>query len=1032
VEAGIDPLFKVLTEAQATRLFNDVFDRWVQEQLADPPEGVRRLLRRRAWRSDEGSVDALRKAGLDLTEWRDFNKEWTHPEFARPSRIDALFAELRTVADLLRREPGSRRDPLDDSTRFITALVENLVRVEQVTDRDYDGLEAQLVWLARHRDLSKLRKGSGATYRPGVTRAEVWESIERLRGSLAAFDLEVNEDLAALLQRDLQGLLKRYVLAKAAQGVLDFLDLLLLARDLIKAKRDVREDFQRRFRRIFVDEFQDTDPLQVEILLLLAADDPSVPSWQDVRPVPGKLFLVGDPKQSIYRFRRADVGIYRSVYERLAAAGARPLTLRTSYRARRNIQRAINAAFAPVMTGDSTSQQATYVALEPDRADNPAQPAVVVLPVPAPYATQRIAAFAIERSLPDAIGAYIDWLVHESGWRVEVNGEEVPIRPGHISVLFRRFVSFGVDVTQPYIEALEARNIPHLLVGGRSFHNRSEVEALRAALAAIERPDDELSVFATLRGPFFGINDEELAQYRHRFGRFHPFRVPIELQNGGSDNRAGVLRPIADVLLLLQSLHRNRNHVPVAATIDRLVAATRVHVRFALEHSGEQVLANMLRVADLARQYESEGGLSFRGFLDELDRQADSGRADEAPILEEGSDGVRLMTAHKAKGLEFPVVILADMTARLRPASASRYLDSRERLCAIRLAGCAPADLVRQGLVEIERETAEGVRVAYVAATRARDLLVIPAVGDEERDGWIDPLNPAIYPDASRRRSAAAPVGCPPFRSRDSVINRPNADPAGPSTVSSGLHAMGTHDVVWWDPRCLHLNASRPAGLRYEKLIVKKDVPSEVPEEGRREYAAWQKAHAQAIDAGSKPSLAVQTVTARARKAAAAPAPENVEVVEVPRVAACPAGRRFGALVHGVLAAAPLDATAAVIHGLAVSLGRALGARSEEVDAATERVTTALTHSLFDRARRAFAAGRCRREVPVTWVDDGQLVEGVVDIAFEDGGGWTVADFKTDELTHVHAARHKRQIALYAAAVRLATDRPTSAVLLYL
>jgi len=1028
VEAGIDPLFNVLTEAQATRLFNDVFERWLQEQLADPPEGVRRLLRRRTWRSEEGSVDGLRRAGLELTEWRDFDKEWTRPEFARTSRIDELFAELQAVTGFLRREPGSRRDALDESTRFITTLVENLVRVERVTDRDYDGLEAQFVSLARHRDLSKLRKGSGTAYQPGVTREEAWASIERLRGSLAGFDMDANADLAALLQRDLQGLLKRYARAKKEQGVLDFLDLLLLARELIKCNRDARQDFQRRFTRIFVDEFQDTDPLQVEILLLLAADDPSVSDWHDVRPVPGKLFLVGDPKQSIYRFRRADVSIYRSVYERLQAAGARALTLRTSFRARPNIQRAINAAFEPVMTGDPVSQQATYVALEPARADEPAQPSLVVLPVPAPYATQRIAAGAIERSLPGAIGACIDWLVRDSKWHVDVNGAPVAIRPGHIAVLFRRFVSFGVDVTQPYMDALEARGIPHLLVGGRSFHNRAEVEALRAALAAIERPDDELSVFATLRGPFFGISDDELAQYRHRFGRFHPFRVPIELQT----DRADLLQPIAEVLLLLQSLHRGRNHVPVAATIDRLVEKTRVHVRFALEHSGEQVLANLLRVADLARQYESEGGLSFRGFLDELDRQADAGRADEAPILEEGSDGVRLMTAHKAKGLEFPVVILADMTAKLRPAAAGRYLDPGERLCAIRLAGCAPADLVRNGLVEIERETAEGVRVAYVAATRTRDLLVVPAVGDEERDGWIDPLNAAIYPEISRRRSAGAGAGCPPFRSRDSVINRPNGDPAGPATVSPGLHTIGRHDVVWWDPRSLHLDVSRPAGLRYEKLIARKDVAREVLDAGLREYTKWREDRARAIAAGSTPSLAVQTVTGRARKAGPVPALDDVEVVTIARVAACPAGRRFGALVHGVLAAAPLDATGAGVRGLAVSLGRALGARDDEIDAATERVTTALGHPLFERARLASAAGRCRREVPVTWLDAGELVEGVVDIAFEDGGGWTVADFKTDELAHVHAARHKRQIALYAAAVGRATDRPTSAVLLYL
>ena len=154
----------------------------------------------------------------------------------------------------------------------------------------------------------------------------------------------------------------------------------------------------------------------------------------------------------------------------------------------------------------------------------------------------------------------------------------------------------------------------------------------------------------------------------------------------------------------------------------QLLAATRAHVRFALEHGGEQVLANVLHVAELARRYEADGGISFRGFIEELREQAEDGQSGEAPILEEGSDGVRMMTVHKAKGLEFPVVILADITAKLRPAAASRYLDTANGTCAVRLAGCSPFDLIHHEQDELQRDEAEGVRLAYVAATRARDL----------------------------------------------------------------------------------------------------------------------------------------------------------------------------------------------------------------------------------------------------------------------------------------------------------------------
>ena len=405
----------------------------------------------------------------------------------------------------------------------------------------------------------------------------------------------------------------------------------------------------------------------------------------------------------------------------------------------------VNAAFGPLMTGDRATLQAQYVGLSPYRPDTGGQPAVIALPVPEPYGQRRVAGYAIEKSQPGAVGAFVHWLIRESGWTVTERTMRdelpmaVPIEPRHVCILFRRFLQFGQDVTRPYVEALEARGVPHLLVGGKSFHDREEVETIRAALAAIEWPDDELSVFATLRGALFAIDDETLLEYRHHHHGFHPFRVPDEVPPE--------LRPVADALRLLRRLHGGRNYRPVADTITQLLNATRAHVGFVLRQAGEQSLANVLHVAELARQYEVNGGMSFRGFVEELRDQADGGQAAEAPILEEGSDGVRLMTVHKAKGLEFPVVILADMTAKLRADRADRLIDRANNACYLRLGRWTPIELATNEALEIARDEAEGVRVAYVAATRARDLLVVPAVGDVAWDGgWTAPLNGAIYP----------------------------------------------------------------------------------------------------------------------------------------------------------------------------------------------------------------------------------------------------------------------------------------------
>ena len=373
-------------------------------------------------------------------------------------------------------------------------------------------------------------------------------------------------------------------------------------------------------------------------------------------------------------------------------------------------------------------------------------------------------------------------------------------------LLFRRFTSFNQDVTRPYVQALEARDIAHLLVGGKSFHDREEVETVRAALTSVEWPDDELSVFATLRGALFAIGDDSLLEYRHHFGRFHPYQVP--------QNLAAHLQPVGDALTLLRELHQRRNTRPVADTLNDLLIATRAHVAFALRPGGEQALANVLHVADLARRYEADGGLSFRGFVSALGEAADRAEAPEAPILEDGSDGVRMMTVHKAKGLEFPVVVLVDPTCKLSRDSADRHLDASRDLCAVRLAGWAPADLLDHEPLEVERDRHEGHRLAYVAATRARDLLVVPVVGDAPfTDGWVSPLNEAIYPSFNRRHDPETGTAWPSFK-RDSVLERPNGDPARAETVQPGLHRFNErtdepYSVVWWDPRFSRSTSAR-------------------------------------------------------------------------------------------------------------------------------------------------------------------------------------------------------------------------------
>jgi len=506
-----------------------------------------------------------------------------------------------------------------------------------------------------------------------------------------------------------------------------------------------------------------------------------------------------------------------------------------------------------------------------------------------------------------------------------------------------------------------------------------------------------------------------------------------------------------------------RNYVPVAETLHELLNATRAHVGFALRPGGEQALANVLHVAELARQYERDGGISFRGFADELRAAAESAQAAEAPLLEEDSDGVRMMTVHKAKGLEFPIVILADLTCKLSRAEAGRWIDPANNICALKLGGWAPIDLLRHDPEESAKDRAEAERLAYVAATRARDVLVVPVSGDQPYEGgWLNPLTPAVYPSPEARRSPKSAIGCPAFPSKDTVMNRPDGDPARPSTVAPGEYLFGSlgprtanpeprtpnpeprisnrelrtasheprapshepratsnesYSVVWWDPHILSLGAGSPFGLRRDDLIAKDGDPAGVAAR-LAAYNAWRSARDATVAAAKTPSMSIRIVSDEIARQAALDHSAEIRIENLARLDGRPFGPRFGTLVHATLATIPLTADEDLVRAVARTQARILLAANEEAYAAVEVVTAALRHQLFDRVRAADGVGKCFRELPILWrAPDGTLIEGTLDLAFEDETGTTVVDFKTGRELDADVERYKRQLTIYCRAL---------------
>ena len=1022
LQAGVDPFFEVATEDESQRLYRRVFQRWLQEKLDDPPPGIRRLLRQPV-ENELGPVDRLYQAGWALIGRRDFPTPWEIRPFPREKEIDWLIERFLHLAKQS-EDCSSTRDRLYQDLAGLRSFALELDRQETASGkRDYDFLEHRLVKL----ELGKT-KGRGP-YSDRVSRQELLDERESLQESLKEFRKRAGADRAAHLQNELPELVERYQEIKTKAGRLDFLDLLARARGLLRENRTLREELQNRFTHIFVDEFQDTDPLQAEILILLSSNDPSVDDWRRVRPRRGKLFVVADPKQSIYRFRRADVSLYQQIKRQLMDAGAERVFLSVSFRGSPEIQEMVNAAMSEVMTGSEEAHQASYVGLDRYREPIIGQPSVIALSIPRPYSKYgNLANYAIDKSEPGAVTAWIKWLLEKSGWKVTSRGstEPHPIRPSDICLLFRRFVSGRRDITRPYVDGLQARDIPHVLVGGRGFHQREEIDAMRNALAAIERPDDELSVFAVLRGPLFSLADDALFLFRTRHGPLHPFREP-------SGDLSDSDQEVVAALEVLTRLHKGRNHRPIALTIRQLLDETRAQAGFALWRAGDQVLANVLRLLQLARNFESTGGLSFRGFVEHLEELAEQGEVTEQPLIEEGVQGVRLMTVHRAKGLEFPAVILCDITCRLGE-SASRHIDPDRHLFAVRLAGGAPWELIDHEAVEGRREEAESQRLLYVAATRARDLLVVPAVADEPRTrSWVAALTPVLYPVGKTYRLPVVALGCPRF-GEEAVLDRPMNAPVPPGEgIKPGLHKprKGGHRVVWWDPALLEeAYELKPSIRRYWILQADEGSPTDTE---TAQHEAWHQRRESLLEGGSRASLDVRTATRVAEETTETPKDVRVEVVE--RVPRRPAGKGFGILVHEVLATADLDAGRERLQALARSLGRVLDNTEEEVDAAAEAAERALAHPLLRQAEAASRQeGLLLRESPIVLKrKDGSLIEGVIDLAFREqpGAPWTVVDFKTDVRVDIRQEEYQRQVALYAEALRQASGAEAEAVLLY-
>lgn len=532
-----------------------------------------------------------------------------------------------------------------------------------------------------------------------------------------------------------------YAALRRSQGRLSFQDLLEQAALLLRDHPQVRRHFQQRFHSLFVDEFQDTDPIQAQVVFYLTGSDVAEPDWTRLEPRPGSLFLVGDEKQSIYRFRRADVLTCARVRQRLTASGGQVEELNTSFRAATPLCAWLNQVFAPLFAAQAPPYQAPFAPLVPHRTQGGDPVGVRRLPI-ALLKGHRRAQVAGQ----DA-GFLAAFIAAALAGQTEFNAGNIlgdRVAPGDFMILTRTTSCLPL-----YARALEARGIPYDIAGSR-LRESADLRALVEMVEAIAAPEEALGLVKYLRGPLVGLGDDELYAFKLAGGVFdYTQPLPAGLEAPLRQRLEGALGRLSQGRAWFES------HSAATAWM-RLVDELGLIPFAASRPSGSSRAGSLLRIMALVREWAGQG-LYWLQILRELRELIDDPDYKvEEMTLQAGQSGVvRLMNLHQAKGLQARVVCLADPC----DTSAGRHevefhvsrTGSRPFLSmrATRPRGPHAVEVIGEpaGWEEDAREEerflqAEELRLLYVAATRACDLLVVSCYeGKTEAGPWA-----ALYP----------------------------------------------------------------------------------------------------------------------------------------------------------------------------------------------------------------------------------------------------------------------------------------------
>ncbi|MGD0517615.1 MAG: UvrD-helicase domain-containing protein [Thermoguttaceae bacterium] len=1022
VEAGLDPRFRVLDQAQADTLLSELINDQLREKLAKQDKAALDLMVRYGLGTLGEMIAQLLacRQEIDWDYWEtvtadDLTAKWQdyHRREALPRIVRSIVAcdEAKTVLEIVRQNPSGHAV----MQAHMAFLFYNLPNLAESAD-----LPAML---------SELRKATmirGAGSKKDWPNEELYEkyrkAVTSLREKIDAFKDRISFDLeaarpAAEIGLELLSLARgagqAYEAEKQKRNALDFNDLLIHAKNLLVGPQGnaLRKRWAANLHLLLVDEFQDTDPLQVELVKALCDNDVAR----------GKLFFVGDFKQSIYRFRGADPRVFHRLGEEIPHEGRLPLSL--NFRSQPAILDCVNALFGE-----------EFQDYEPLRAHKPQispTPAVELLWAAEDDSTKTadsdatdplsLAQAALLKNADDENDSdqkpaerrrrrEADWIARriramlDSGERIVWDQEASktgnpatrPVQAGDVALLFRALT----DV-EYYEEALRRYGIDYYLVGGHAFYAQQEVFDLLNLLKALESPCDQLSLLGVLRSPFFNLADETIFWLaRHPDGLF----AGLSCESPPSEIDKAQKKQVEFAAKILGELRAMKDRVPIARLIIEALDRTAYDAVLLAEFLGERKLANLYKLIEQARSFDQSGMFTLSDFIAQLaEFIARQPKEPLAATQSETMDVVRLMTIHQAKGLEFPVVIVPDMSWSQRGPDSRAFTPE--------LGPMVKDDKSTVGyhlfsLVEKEEARAETIRLLYVAATRAADYLILSSGLDkpgEIKGPWMGLLSQSF--DLSTGMPLEADPPDPQVRV---TISRPplKSEP----TETTGRQSL----------KKLLEKAEKKAEKGEGRLP--KYLPPVLPDLTARRQFSFSRLSGALRDLSQFSPGENGTVTIISRMA---------DVDDFPEPVLDPLG--LGTLVHAALE--EIDFTnpgdfAAIIHRHAQLH---LAQDDVDLDEPIDMIGRFLS-SL--RAAQIAAAKEVHRELEflLAWHPDnpqsgGRYLQGFIDCLYRDPTGqWRMIDYKTNNITaktlEQEAIKYEMQMLVYALAAEKILKQP--------